>query len=41
MFPEFSIYIGEYNVIRTERNDGQNYQNKTQVVMNLSFPLNI
>lgn len=29
-----------YNHLITEENDGQNYENKTQVVINLNGPLN-
>ncbi len=40
MFQDLSNYLGEYNVITTNRTDGQSNENKTQVVINLGFALN-
>lgn len=37
-FPGLSNYFGEYNVIRTNRNDSQNYENKTQDVVKWKYP---
>lgn len=31
--------LGECNVTITESNDGQNFENKTQVVINQKYPL--
>lgn len=32
-------HFGEYNVIITDRSDGQSYINKPQIVINCCFPL--
>lgn len=34
-----SSYFGEHSVFVTDRNDGHNYKNKTQVVINWNYPL--
>ncbi len=39
IFPDLSNYFGEYNIIITHRNDVQNSQNKTQVVIKKNYPL--
>lgn len=39
VFPDLSIYFGEYNVIISDKNDGKNYKNKTQVIINWNNPL--
>lgn len=38
-FPDLRNYFGEYNVIMIGRPDGQNNENKTQVVINSSLTL--
>lgn len=39
MFPDFSNYFGDYNLIITDTNDVQNYKNKSQAEINQNFPL--
>lgn len=39
MLPNLSNYLGEFNVILTDRTDGKSYENKTQVIINQSFSL--
>ncbi len=39
IFPDLSNYFDECKVIINNINDGQNYQNKTQVVINPNFSL--
>lgn len=38
MFPELRNKLHKYSVIITNRNYGQSYENKTQVVINLNNP---
>lgn len=33
-FPEGSAYFSEWDIVMTDRNDVQNYENKTQVARN-------
>ncbi len=39
VFTNLSNYICEYSVTITDRYDGQNCENKTQVVINRNYPL--
>lgn len=39
VFPDLWNYFGESSVIKSNINDGQNYKNKTHVVMNWKLPL--
>lgn len=39
IFPDFSYYFDEYNVIITDVNVGQSYMKKSQVVINMDYPL--
>lgn len=38
VFPDLSNYLGD-NAITTNRNDGQSYENMTQVQINRNYPL--
>lgn len=38
MFPDLSNNFTEYDVTVADRNGGQNYKNKTQVVINENYP---
>lgn len=35
---DLDYWFGEYNGIIADRNDVQNYENKTQVVINQNYP---
>lgn len=37
MFPDHSIYFGEFNIIITDRIHGQYHENKTQIVIYCSI----
>lgn len=39
VFQDLSNYFGEYSVIKCDRDDGQNYEIETQVVINRNYPL--
>lgn len=39
MFPDLSIYFGEFNIIITDEIMGKIIKNKMQIVINLSLPL--
>lgn len=38
VLPHLGYYLGDYNGIVANRNDVQNYENKTQVVTNQNYP---
>lgn len=38
VFPDYSNYFGEYNVIIANKNDAQIYENKIHVVKNHNYP---
>lgn len=38
-FPDLSYYLGESNIIITDRNDSHTKQKKGLVIINLNFPL--
>lgn len=38
-FPDPTNYFGEYNAIKTDKNDSQNYRNKTHVEINKKYNL--
>lgn len=40
VFPDLSHYFDEFNVIKTDRSEGQSYKNKTQAAINCPFSFN-